>query len=496
MIPLLIGIFLILLFIVTIVLSASAWRGWHIAVACLTFLAVVGLVIVGSLSQKTHSTWMKRHADVEKQLVQATQEGVILEIGDPTMVEPPTPSLNDTQQRLNRLLLDRGRVWRQCKPSPPSGTSIVISTIPPTETGEDGDPSTAKENGIQPNMIVYAYRENEKQYPIAYLGEFRVVDAQPISVTLEPTLPLDGQQTALVNDPSARWTLYEMLPLDSHRIFSDQDIIDRPLDDQAKPVFGEMNEQDLRTIFSTVTGVAADDALITAMIEPYVHDGSPATEQELSAQPENIWQKLEFEKEHKERVDSNNLDPGISGNYFDPEGYAEVSRLRNVEKEASFRVNDIGVFPYGYDEDKRLVDQLTSSGVCQKLGPVYVRTLHDYEEAFHNIQDRFIRRNEDVRRAQRDIENLTVAVRKTQEEIAYRQQERAKLKDDEAGFNRDKEQMDQLVATLEAQKSTLRDELKGLYETNLALSQQLAVYTAKMTEEINQRAANVAVQTP
>ncbi len=496
MIPLLIGIFLIILFIVTMVLSASAWRGWHIAAACLTFLAAVGLVIVASLSQRTHSTWMKRHADVSQQLTQASQEGLHLEIGDPTMVEPPTPSLNDTQQRLNRLLLDRGRVWRQCTPSPPYGTSISVSTVPPTDTGQPGDPTTAKPHGIDANTIVYAFRENERQYPIAYLGEFRVVEAQPTSVTLEYTLPLDGQQATLVNDPSARWTLYEMLPLDSHRIFSNQDNIDRKLDDTPKPVFGEMNEQELRSIFSLVTGVAPDDALLTAMIESYVKDGSPATDQELSAHPENIWQKLEFDKEHKERVDSNNLDPGITGNFFDPEGYAEVTQLRNVDSEASFRVNDIGIFPYGYDEDKRLVDQLTSSGICQKLGPVYVRSLRDYEEAFHSIQNRFIKRNEDVRRAQRDIDNLNMTIRKTQEEIAYRQQERAKLKDDEAGFTRDKDKMDQLVAALETQKTTLRDELKALFETNLALSEQLALFNAKLTEEINRRAASVAAQTP
>ncbi|MCC7196447.1 MAG: hypothetical protein IT356_12910 [Gemmatimonadaceae bacterium] len=248
-------------------------------------------------------------------------------------------------------------------------------------------------------------------------------------------------------------------------------------------------------MFSLATGVAPDDPLITAMIEPYLKDGSMATEQDVAAQPQNIWMKLEFEKEHKERVDSNNLEPGIAGNFFDPEGYAEAARLRNGA-DASFRVNDIGVFPYGYDEDKRLVDQLLSSGVCQKLSPVYVRSLRDYEEAFHDIQDRFIRRGEDIRRAQRDIDNLNLVIRKTQEEIAYRQQERAKLKDDVAGFQRDNEKMDQLLATLESQKTTLRDELKQLYETNAALNEQLAMCSAKLTEEINRRAASVAVKAP
>ncbi len=87
MISLLIGIFLVILFIVTIVLSVSTWRAWHTVAACMTFLAAVGLVIVGSLSLKTHNYWRKTHADVSQQLTDAGHEGLVLEHGDPTLVE-------------------------------------------------------------------------------------------------------------------------------------------------------------------------------------------------------------------------------------------------------------------------------------------------------------------------------------------------------------------------------------------------------------------------
>ena len=148
MISLLIGIFLIILFIVTIVLSVSTWRAWHIVAVCLTFLAAVGLVIVGSLSLKTHNTWRSTHAKRTTELAQAEREGLLLEHGDPRLVEPETPSVNDMQHRLNRVLLDRGRVWRRCTPAAPAATGVVVSTVPPTETGQPGDPNTAKPNGI------------------------------------------------------------------------------------------------------------------------------------------------------------------------------------------------------------------------------------------------------------------------------------------------------------------------------------------------------------
>ena len=48
------------------------------------------------------------------------------------------------------------------------------------ETGEPGDPNTAKPNGIAANMVLYAFLEDAtSQMPVAYLGEFKVTEAQP-----------------------------------------------------------------------------------------------------------------------------------------------------------------------------------------------------------------------------------------------------------------------------------------------------------------------------
>ncbi|MHB9064325.1 MAG: hypothetical protein ACYC4B_11065 [Pirellulaceae bacterium] len=492
MISLLIGIFLVILFIVTIVLSASTWRAWHIVAACLTFLAALGLVIVGSLSLKTHNTWRKTHAQRTEELTRAEREGVVLEIGDPTLVEPESPPVNDMQHRLNRILLDQGRVWRRCTPAAPTPNGVVVSTVPPAETGEPGDPNTAMPNGITANMVLYAFLENENRMPIAYLGEFLVADAQPTAVTLQPTMPLDGQQQALVAVQPASWTLYEMMPVDAHRTFSDEDTVARTLDDTPQPIFGTMNEENLRTIFATVTGQPADSPIVGELIAAYLKDGSPASEQDINESPQNIWLKLEFEKAHTVRVDSNNPDPGMGGNYFDAEGYAEASQLRRGE-EASFQVNDVGVFPYVAEVDKNLVDELISSGTSRNLGPHYVRTLRDYEEAFHDIQNRFVRRTEDIARAQRDVAALNATIAATSAQSQYRHEEHTKLQQDLQGYEREKQQLTDLVATLEAQKTSLRDELSSIFQANVVLAQQLTEYNAKLTEEINRRTAEIAV---
>ncbi len=350
MIPILVGVFLFLIFLVAIIMSARTWRGWHIATVCLTFIACLFLVVCAALSVKTHVVWRKLHAETEKNLLAAEQEGEELAYGEPDLVKSTQPSLLETKTRLQELLLDRGRIWRNCTPSAPQNNSIVISTVPPDLPQDQVTP-----NGIGVNTVLYAFKElpaeeGGMKVPAVYLGEFKVLKADPQSVTLQNTLPLQQNQSRHIADRSATWALYEMMPIDSHRIFSDEDTIGQPLDDTDKPVFGEMNEQTLRKIFSLVTGFPPEDPKVGNMIADYMKDGLPATDQDQSEAPEDIWLKLEFEKALKQRVDSNNIDSGISGDYFDPEGYAEVSQLRRGgDGEAEIKINDIGLFPYGYE---------------------------------------------------------------------------------------------------------------------------------------------------
>ena len=503
MIPLLIGVFLIILFIVMAYFSASTWRGWHITMVTLTFLAGILLIVVAALSQKTHVTWKKDYDNFNKQLEAEGQAAVLLEMGDPALVESDQLSINKKQARLDRLTLDRGRVWRRCMPQgAPANNQIVISTVRLNPDGSPANPGGAQENGINQNMVLYAFREDavpisdseQLIVPVEYMGEFLVVDAQPTSITLTPSLPLDGKQTALVSNPEISWTLYEMMPLDSHSIFSEEDVVGRPLDNTIEQaVFGQMDEEQLRSTFARVTGLEPNAPIVSQLIAPYLKDGLAATEEDVNMHPTNIWQKLEFEQPHKERVNSNNLSPGISGSFFDADGYAEVPRLRS-EGEADFRVNDIGLFPAGHDLDKQWVDGLVDKKICRRIGPVYVRTLRDYEESLHSAQERFFKRREEMARAQRDIANLNATIAKTQQQTAYRQAECEKLKEDRSGLERDNEKMDQLLATLATQKETLLKDLSTLYNLNLDLSNKLTEYSQKLTEAINRRAANVAMR--
>lgn len=488
----LIAVFLFLLFLVAIILSAKTWRGWQIAAMSLAFLGAIGLTLVASLSQKTHTEWRKQLSQYTKQLRDAEDEGQRLAYGDPDAVKSTEPSLHDVQQTLKTMLLDRGRVWRQCRPGGPAGNSVVVSTVAPDVPEDKVQP-----NGIDQDTVLYVFREvaleDGMKVPAAYLGEYRVAKADPKSVTLQPTLPLDMLQQKLVADRSATWSLYEMMPVDSHQVFSSEDMIGKMLDDTDQPVFGPIEESTMRKVFSVVTGLPPNSPKITQFEANYVQDGKPANAQLLSAHPEQIWMKLEFEKEFKERVDSNNLVQGLSGDFFDPEGYADVPQLLSG-KDAQIRVKDIGIFPYGQDEDKKFVDSLIASGVCRSLGPYYVRPLRNYEDAFHMTQENLVACYAGIGRAKRDTKALNDAIQGTQLERAYRQEERSQLESDRGKTDMVRTQITKLATSMQNFKQSLQEELSDLFRTNLALSQQLTQLDQRLTKEINRRTAEATAQ--
>ena len=158
------------------------------------------------------------------------------------------------------------------------------------------------------------------------------------------------------------------------------------------------------------------------------------------------------------------------------------------------RVKDIGVFPYGQDEDKKFVDSLIASGVCRSLGPYYVRPLRDYEEAFHQTQENLVACYASMQRARRDIKALNDTIRGTQQQTAYRQEERSKLQSDRDKTNMVRAQVTKLAAGMHSLNKALQETLSDLFGTNLALSQQLTQLDQRLTEEINRRTAEVTAQ--
>ena len=111
-------------------------------------------------------------------------------------------------------------------------------------------------HGLTVDAIVYAF-ENGTPNPAApdqaaqYIGEFRVVQANETAVILEPLQALNqftGSRLVKSIQAKRTWSLYELMPADSHELFA-------KLDEAAK-----------RSLLPAAT------------VEEYIRQGTPATD--------------------------------------------------------------------------------------------------------------------------------------------------------------------------------------------------------------------------
>jgi hypothetical protein len=143
--------------------------------------------------------------------------------------------------------------------------------------------STISSESLPVDLVVYAFSEefNEQGRPIPtfYLGEHKVAASQDGSVTLEPTLPLSEAQQAFINSGAATsWTLYELMPIDSHTAFAAPG--SQPTDEE---IFGRMDEETIRALLANVP---AEEGRQEQLIASYMRDGQQARNDDPS---DRVW---------------------------------------------------------------------------------------------------------------------------------------------------------------------------------------------------------------
>jgi hypothetical protein len=180
--------------------------------------------------------------------------------------------------RLQDLARARGRVWRNAIPggfdqktnrvpvtiapqqqAPPVDPDLA-ATEPPADPAAPRRPAAPQGHGLTADAIVYVF-ENGAPNPAApdqgaqYVGEFKVVQANDILVVLEPVQTLNQftggrlvKSIQAAQQQKVTWSLYELMPADSHELFA-------KLDEAAK-----------RSL------------LPAASVEEYIRQGTPATD--------------------------------------------------------------------------------------------------------------------------------------------------------------------------------------------------------------------------
>jgi hypothetical protein len=288
----------VLIGLITIIMSIKNWHWAQMVLVLSIFFMSLATLFLGMETFRIHRNIRKAIPGLEKKLADVEEENRALQFGarneDPAVMriwtaeifngEPPfdteaegrMPSTTAWTTRLQDLARARGRVWRNAIPGGfDQKTNRVAVTIAPQQEAPPVDPDLAaaeapadpaatpaaapaapQGHGLTVDAIVYAF-ENGDPNPAApdqgsqYIGEFKVVQANEIGVILEPVQALNqftGNRLVKSIQAKKSWSLYELMPADSHELFA-------KLDEAAK-----------RSL------------LPAASVEEYIRQGTPATD--------------------------------------------------------------------------------------------------------------------------------------------------------------------------------------------------------------------------
>lgn len=351
---------LVIFFIVLIIFSAKRWGVLHIVSAVFVFLAALVFVWMSAATLRTHQHWRSAVNALQKKIEAEQAEQQRLLVGELTKAEQTEDSIRDLEAAVQRALLDRGRVWRNCAPEV-AADSIVLTVegtlvpagpdeVEPEPDGEppaddaEAEPEAGDEEGaedpadeepaddappvrrhdIEASTILYGFLEGESRLsgelggytvPSVYLGEFRVVSRTDTTVTLQPTARLSPlQQSSLA---AGSWTLYDNMPVDAHFAFeglsegelkalfplekmtiSDAQYSARIT--QLASYFEGISTADL-TAKIPKNRMLMDQAEYQQFIDQYVRDGEPA---EPDDPPSHIWKRVKFKVPTSIQVDA------------------------------------------------------------------------------------------------------------------------------------------------------------------------------------------------
>lgn len=511
------GIFLILFFCVMVYFFTKTFRALHVVFLFLTFSMAMWFLVMASLSHKTRLHWREQVDRLSQELEQI--EGETDQLVNNFQVDAEgnrAETVTSFRSKLNRVLLDRGRIWRG---------ATVASVSPASEIQVNTSPAGAAEivpNQLAPNDIVYAFLEGDGgagfKVPVNYLGEFRATAATDSSVTLTPVDArlLFPSQTNMINNSAGNagvtWTLYEIMPIDSHKIYSVDPSEDVALSAvEGQRIFGEMAADVVNTLYNPDNFIAEFVANLNAtdpqqrqsllqrldtIRQNILRDGGAPLRGGAGAggavdPPENIYTKVQFEQDYTVEVDSDSGQGALTSNYYDSQGRAVVDRLRRKElgfldeneqtTEVTFKQGDFAVF------HKEKADELIEQNIVKPIEPRFVRTLIDFTYEFHKILDRQTRVAQDIQRLNSEIAKTRAADERTKRQRDFRQMEKDKLLVDKSKFDTERDRVTAYADQLRQKMDRLKGELSVLYRSNAALAARLAAKSEALAEEINSR---------
>lgn len=466
-------------FIFCLVKSAKK-LGWiHSILVVFLFVETVVFMMATAGVLYRRVGWIRLHDSLVKKVEAAEKETIELTYGDLRNPVLDITKLYPLQNALGRLVLDRGRVWSSAVLIGTQNNSVQVNlnaAVPAAVAPADGGmadpnapaaaPAPPAGDSLKPDSVVFAFAEKADELgryiPASYLGEFTVTDNQAGVVTLTPLL-LSPQYASLVND-SNQWSLYELMPLDSHDAFVE--VGSAPSEDQ---LFGRVDAEKIKAQYASLP--EAEQALV---VDSYVRDGQAANENDP---PEVVWELVEFLKEYQFDVDSQQESTALDGGYFDDLGRSIDGRLKRPGEN-----NTLVKFAAG---DQLLLlsanaVELIANGTAKVIKRYYVRQLNDYDDSFRIIDRKKFEVGERIAYFQRESKVLEDALAISNLQRQARQIEIENLKKERDQYSKELEVMNSEVTRLTESLQQTRSKLSELFRTNQGLYQQIVAENQKL----------------
>jgi len=183
---------------------------WNKILLGFVFVAAVAFFYMAMRTLKTHQYWRALALGHQQKIKELREENSSLISADPKQGEDGQMGIVRLRLELNKLLIDRGRVWYNCSPEqidPATGGVRVKTDLP--------DP-----HRIGVNTNLYVFDETDLQDGGRYLGEFEVTDVAQQQVALEPAMKVPPEELKRLAASKGPWTLYEIMPLDARSVFA------------------------------------------------------------------------------------------------------------------------------------------------------------------------------------------------------------------------------------------------------------------------------------
>jgi hypothetical protein len=475
------------IFIWMMVKSVKEWGALHAVLMSLLFIQIWCLLFFTAGVASRRNGYMKAYETLKRKVAQRERELYEVSYGDKLNPDPDMNSYVPVTNELNRLNVERGRVWRGATVVglAQGEASLQMGMVAPV-AAPNAPAAPATDVGLAAQTIVHVFGESNEQrglLPTIYLGEFVVTEANGGSVKIKPTATLTPEQIAAIGSGQfTTWSIYELMPLDSHDAFAAEG--SKP---DENSIFGRMDLNEVASLLkidpalatAEPTGLKIQDAIKARVLQSYLNDGSRPPE---GTPPEQVYVRVEFLKDYKIEVDAQEQRNATEGGFYDLSGRSVDARLKRGGEDGatvSFKQGDRIVF------DSTTANDLGKQDLIKVVSPVFVRSLNDYEYAFREVRRQITAALQDAVLIQRELAEMQKSQGVADNQVRLGQEERSKLDKDFAQYKKELDVISSEAARLQEESQTTRSEISATFKQIQALRDQIVARQRALSEAIN-----------